>query len=188
MKHTLIIAGSGGQGVMSIGMTFAKSATEGGKHATFMPTYGPEQRGGSARCTVIVSDEEIISPLPKKCKILIAMNEQSYKKFIGELEEGGLLIINSSRVISEVKRTDIKVLSVAADDIAIEIGDIKVSNIVLIGALMGHTDIMDPEVFMKSIENKFKNKSPAITQLNRAAFEKGLSLGIQAKQPAAQEA
>lgn len=181
MKYALIIAGSGGQGVMSIGITFAQSAAEGGKYASFMPTYGPEQRGGSAKCTVIISDEEIISPLPKKCKVLIAMNEQSYKKFIPELEENGVLIFNSSRVTSEIKREDIKVISIAADDIALELGDSKISNIILIGALIGYTDILDPKVFLASIEKKFAKKSPEIVESNKAALEKGIQIGKAAK-------
>ena len=81
MKFTLIISGSGGQGVMSVGISLASSAVEGGLHATFMPLYGPEQRGGSAKCTVIVSDEEIVSPLPRQSDGLIVMNETSFKKF-----------------------------------------------------------------------------------------------------------
>lgn len=177
MKYTLIIAGSGGQGVMSIGITFAQSAAEGGKYASFMPTYGPEQRGGSAKCTVIVSDEEIISPLPKKSKVLIAMNEQSYKKFIGELEEGGLLIINSSRVTSEVSRTDVKIISIPADDIALDIGDVRISNIILIGALLGYTEILQPDVFLASIEKKFAKKSPDIIRINKMALDEGIKIG-----------
>ncbi|NMC56547.1 MAG: hypothetical protein GYA50_04935 [Eubacteriaceae bacterium] len=176
MKYTLIIAGSGGQGVMSIGITFAQSAAEGGKHASFMPTYGPEQRGGSAKCTVIISDEEIISPLPKKSKVLIAMNEQSYKKFIPELEEGGLLIINSSRVTSQISRADIKLISIPADDIALDIGDARISNIILIGALLGFTDILQPDVFLSSIEKKFAKKSPEIIKINKAALDEGVKI------------
>ena len=84
MKFTLIISGSGGQGVMSVGISLASSAVEGGLHATFMPLYGPEQRGGSAKCTVIVSDEEIVSPLPRQSDGLIVMNATSFKKLTPE--------------------------------------------------------------------------------------------------------
>ena len=110
MKFTLIISGSGGQGVMSIGMSLAGSAVEGGLHATFMPLYGPEQRGGSAKCTVIVSDGEIVSPLPKQSDGLIVMNETSFKKFTPELKPGGVLVRNTNRTTSALKRTDIEVV------------------------------------------------------------------------------
>ena len=112
MKFTLIISGSGGQGVMSIGMSLSGSAVEGGLHATFMPLYGPEQRGGSAKCTVIVSDSEIVSPLPKQSDGLIVMNEASFKKFTPELKPGGVLVRNVNRTTSALKRTDIEVVEV----------------------------------------------------------------------------
>jgi 2-oxoglutarate ferredoxin oxidoreductase subunit gamma len=176
MKNTLLIGGSGGQGVMSIGTMLAESAAENGKYATFMPVYGPAQRGGSARCTVIISDDEIMSPLPKKVKTLIAMNEQSYRKFIGELDDGGTLVLNTSRVTSEVKREDVKIVSVAADDIAIETGNIRNANIVMIGAYLASTGAMDPDEFMKSLEHKFKNK-PEVIEQNRKALGKGAEIG-----------
>lgn len=97
MKFTLIISGSGGQGVMSIGMSLAGSAVEGGLHATFMPLYGPEQRGGSAKCTVIVSDSEIVSPCPSSLTASLVMNETSFKKFTPELKPGGVLVRNINR-------------------------------------------------------------------------------------------
>ncbi|MDR1271484.1 MAG: 2-oxoacid:acceptor oxidoreductase family protein [Clostridiales Family XIII bacterium] len=178
MKNTLLVGGSGGQGVMSVGTMLAESAAENGKYATFMPVYGPEQRGGSARCTVIISDDEIMSPLPKKVKTLIAMNEQSYKKFINELEEGGILVMNSSRVTSTVAREDIRIVSLPADDIALETGNIRNANIVMIGAYLASTGAMDPAEFMKSLEHKFKNK-PEVIEQNRKALDKGAEIGKQ---------
>ena len=105
-KFTLIISGSGGQDVMSIGMSLAGSAVEGGLHATFMPLYGPEQRGGSAKCTVIVSDSEIVSPLPKQSDGLIVMNETSFKKFTPELKPG--VVLDSQKKIPQEKRDALK--------------------------------------------------------------------------------
>ena len=143
MKFTLIISGSGGQGVMSIGMSLAGSAVEGGLHATFMPLYGPEQRGGSAKCTVIVSDSEIVSPLPKQSDGLIVMNETSFKKFTPELKPGGVLVRNINRTTSALKRTDIEVVDVPADDLAHELGSDKIANIILIGAMLGYSGMLD---------------------------------------------
>lgn len=181
MKYTLIISGSGGQGVMSIGMMLGESAVEGGLHATFMPLYGPEQRGGSAKSTVIISDKEIMSPLPKQSDGLIAMNETSFKKFNKELKAGGVLVMNSNRVTSQSKRTDITLLPVPADDLAHELGNDKISNIILIGALLGYADVMDPKLFMDSLEKKFESKGEKVVEVNRKALYEGVELGRKAK-------
>lgn len=174
MKKSTVFSGSGGQGIMSAGIMLAQAASEVGKSVTYLPEYGPEQRGGSAKCTVIINDEEIISPLIKKCDNLICMNEQSYKKFCGQLKEGGLLILNSNRVTSEVERTDVKVISLAVDDIAVELGNTKVANIIMLGALAGATGIITPEELAGSIKRKFASKKQAIVDLNLKALEKGL--------------
>lgn len=181
MKFTLIISGSGGQGVMSVGISLASSAVEGGLHATFMPLYGPEQRGGSAKCTVIVSDEEIVSPLPRQSDGLIVMNETSFKKFTPELKSGGVLVRNVNRTTSALKRSDIVVVDVPADDIAHELGSDKVSNIVLVGAMLGYSGALDPEVFMASLRHKFESKGEAVVELNRQALYKGIELGRSVK-------
>lgn len=177
MKQSFVFSGSGGQGIMSAGIMLAHAAIDEAKHATYLPEYGPEQRGGSAKCTVIISDGEIISPLTKKCDNLICMNEQSYRKFAGDLKEGGLLVLNSSRVKDEEIRADVRVLGVPVDDIALELGNVRVANIVLIGALMGATDIVSKEVLVRSLEEKFKSKKPEILELNMKALEKGIELG-----------
>lgn len=181
MKFTLIISGAGGQGVMSIGIMLAESAVEGGKHATFMPLYGPEQRGGSAKCTVIISDDKIVSPLPMQSDGLIAMNDTSFKKFIGELRPGGILVRNTDRVISPLKRTDISIVDIEADSLAHGLGTDKVSNILLVGAMLGYSGMMAPEVFMRSLENKFAAKGEKVVEMNRRALYKGFELGAAAK-------
>lgn len=181
MKKSFVFSGSGGQGIMSAGITLAHTAIDMDKHSTFLPEYGPEQRGGSAKCTVIISDDEIISPLTKKCDTLIAMNEQAYAKFGDSVREGGLVVINSSRITSGVDRDDVKVLAVPVDDIALELGNVKVANTVLIGALVGATGIVSKEAIIASLEDKFKAKSPKIMELNIAALEKGIAVGESAK-------
>ena len=181
MKFTLIISGAGGQGVMSIGSSLAGSAVDGGKHATFMPLYGPEQRGGSAKCTVIVSDEDILSPLPKQSDGLIVMNESSFKKFTPELRPGGVLVRNINRTTSALKRDDIEVVDVPCDDLANELGSDKIANIILIGAMIGYSDMMDPSIFMASLEHKFAAKGEKVVELNRKALNKGLEIGKAAK-------
>ena len=178
MKNSLLISGSGGQGIVSAGILLAQSAAEAGKHATFLPEYGPEQRGGSAKCTVIISDGEIISPLPKKCLNFIAMNEQSYKKFGSQVKEGGLMLLNSNRVTSAVSRGDVRVISIPVDDIALEIGNPRAANIVMLGALIGATGIIPEEIFLKSLDEKFESKGEEVRQMNAAALRKGIELGI----------
>ncbi len=181
MKKSFVFSGSGGQGIMSAGMMMAHAAIDMEKHATFLPEYGPEQRGGSAKCTVIISDGEIVSPLTKKCDNLVAMNEQAYNKFKDDIKEGGILVVNSSRITSEINRDDVKVIAVPVDDIALEVGNIKVANIVIIGALIGATEIVSKDIFVASLEEKFKEKKPEILEMNMKALEKGIAFGQQAK-------
>lgn len=181
MKQSFVFSGSGGQGIMSAGITLAHTAIDMHKHSTFLPEYGPEQRGGSAKCTVIISDTEIISPLPKMCDTLIAMNEQAYNKFADSLKSDGLLVINSSRITEVIERDDVRVLAVPVDDIALELGNVKVANTVLIGALVGATGIVSKEAIIASLEDKFKTKKPEIMALNIAALEKGIAAGEAAK-------
>ena len=176
MKQSFVFSGSGGQGIMSAGITLAHTAIDMGKHSTFLPEYGPEQRGGSAKCTVIISDGDIISPLPKKCDTLIAMNEQAYSKFVDDVKEGGTVVVNSSRV-TDIERQDVKTISVPVDDVALELGNEKVANTVIIGALIGATGIVSKDAVIASLEEKFKEKSPKIMELNIAALEKGIALG-----------
>lgn len=182
MKKSLVISGSGGQGVMSAGIMIAQTAVSAGKYATFLPEYGPEQRGGSAKCTVVVNDSEIISPLMAKCDTLITMNEQSYKKFGASLKAGGILIANTSRVISEITRDDITVVRIPADDIAVELGSIKCANIILIGALIGaDAGIITEEAMLASLEAKFGSKKKEVLELNKVALQKGIEYGKNAK-------
>ncbi len=177
MKQSFVFSGSGGQGIMSAGIMLARAAIDESKHATYLPEYGPEQRGGSAKCTVIISEADIISPLTKKCDNLICMNEQAYKKSAGDLKVGGLLVLNSSRIKNQELRDDVKILSVPVDDIALELGNVRVANIVLIGALIGATDIVSKDIFIKSLEAKFKDKKPGILEINLLALQKGVELG-----------
>ena len=181
MKQSFVFSGSGGQGIMSAGIMLAHAAIDMGKHATFLPEYGPEQRGGSAKCTVIISDDDIISPLTKKCDNLVALNEQAYNKFADTVKEGGRLIANSSLVTSDISSEGISAVAVPVDDIALEVGSIKVANVVIIGVLIGATEIVSKEIFVQSLEAKFKEKKPEILEMNMKALEKGIAFGQQMK-------
>lgn len=173
MKKSIVVSGSGGQGVMSAGITAAEAAVSMGKWATYLPEYGPEQRGGSAKCTVMVSEDEIISPLTKKCDYLLVLNEQAYKKFGSTLKPGGVLIANSNRLVSEVKRTDITVVLIPADDICTELGNSKAANIVMLGALAAVSDVISKDALRENLAVKFASKKPEILELNYVALDRG---------------
>lgn len=181
MKKSFVFSGSGGQGIMSAGITLAHTAIDMNKHATYLPEYGPEQRGGSAKCTVVISDDQIVSPLPKQCDNLIVMNEQAYRKFGDDVKEGGILLVNSSRIKKDIERNDVKVIAAPVDDIALELGNDKAANIILLGILIGATDIVSRETLALSLEEKFKDKKPGILEMNIKALDRGIEIGKQHK-------
>lgn len=180
MKQSFVFSGSGGQGIMSAGITLAHTAIDMGKHATYLPEYGPEQRGGSAKCTVVISDDEIVSPLPKQCDNLIVMNEQAYAKFEEDIKEGGVLLMNASRVAAK-NRDDVREIAAPVDDIALELGSEKAANIVLLGILIGATGVVNRETLATSLEEKFRDKKPGILEMNLKALDKGIEIGEQYK-------
>lgn len=177
MKNAYIFGGSGGQGVVSMGIMLTQCAVSSGKHAVFMPSYGPEQRGGSAKCTVLIDEKEIESPMAQFCSTLVLMSEQACDKFLTELEPGGTLVYDSSIIPAEkVAGIDAKVIPVPAGDIALEIGSVRAANIVVMGALIGATDVVPSEAFAGIIEKKFAKKSEEVRRLNAVAFSRGLEL------------
>ena len=180
MKTSFVFSGAGGQGIMSAGITLAQTAIDVGKHATYLPEYGPEQRGGSAKCTVVVSDDPIVSPLPRQCDNLIVMNEQAYEKFYEDLKPGGILLANANRVKEAADRDDVRVILVPVDDIALALGNPKAANIVLLGVLTGATDIVTREIFVQSLTEKF-GKKPDVLEMNVRALDKGIEIGQQYK-------
>lgn len=177
MKKSFVFSGSGGQGIMSAGIMLAHTAIDMGKHATYLPEYGPEQRGGSAKCTVVISDDEIVSPLPRLCDNLIAMNSQALAKFGSDIKDGGLLLANSNRISDTSEVTNATVISAPVDDISLEVGSDKTANIVLLGILIGATGIVSKETLILSLEDKFKDKKPEILDMNIKALDKGIELG-----------
>lgn len=186
MKQSFIFSGSGGQGIMSAGITLAHTAIDMGKHSTYMPEYGPQQRGGSAKCTVVINDDEIYSPLPFKCDNLIVMNEQALRTHCKSLKAGGVLISNESRIspeeIDSMKEegklpVDIKVVSCAVDDLAINLGNVKAANIILLGILIGATGIVSRDTLAESLKDKFKKKKPEILEMNLKALDLGIEIG-----------
>ena len=157
MQKEIIIAGFGGQGVLFGGQVLAYAAMDTGKDVTWIPSYGPEMRGGTANCTVVIADDEIGSPLVKNPPLAIALNLPSFDKYEDVLAPGGTLIVNQSMVDREAKRTDINVIFVPCNVIAEEIGDKKLMNMVAIGALLTAL----PELTLKDIEKALDGHLPA---------------------------
>lgn len=181
MKNAIIFSGSGGQGIMSMGIMIAQSAMESGKHAAYLPSYGAEQRGGSAKCTVIIDDKEILSPMTGYAGTFVALSEPGYRKFINELETGGTLIYDSALVTTPIERTDIKAISVPAGDMALELGSPKAANVIIDGVLIGLLGMIDAETFQASLDRKFAGKSEAVREANRRALAAGISFAARLK-------
>jgi len=173
MQKEVIIAGFGGQGVLFAGQLLSYTAMDEGKEVTWIPSYGPEMRGGTANCTVVISDEEIGSPLVKNPTAVIAMNLPSLEKFEDLVEEGGVLVVNASMVNREVTRKDIKVVSIPANEIAGEIGSERAVNMVLLGALLGNMDMLSIEAVEKALKAHLPERHKKFLPLNIEALHKG---------------
>jgi len=172
MIHEIVMAGFGGQGVMLIGQLMTYGGMLSNKQVSWIPSYGPEMRGGTANCSVIVSDEPIGAPIVSEPTAVIAMNLPSLDKFEPLLVPGGILIINSSLIERKAKRDDLQVHYVAANDIAAELGNSKVANMVVLGALLAATNAVDSESVLKAFAKMFAKK-PELLTINQQALNRG---------------
>lgn len=175
MLEKIIIAGSGGQGIILLGKVLAEAAMRGNKHVTWMPSYGVEVRGGTAHCMVIISDEEIGSPCIGKADTLIVMNEPSYDRFQPRLKKNGLLIINTSLVVRELQNTAHRA-GYPFTDIAIGLGNIKVANMVALGCFLAKKKIFDKEFVLKTIEEIAPPRKKDLVAVNKEAIIRGAGL------------
>ena len=172
MTYEVVISGFGGQGVMIIGQLLAYAGMLEGKHVSFMPSYGPEMRGGTANCAVIISESVIGNPLVSVPQVLVAMNNPSIDKFEPLLAINGVVLTNTSIVDRLQKRTDVKFFGVAANDIAAELNNAKTANIVMLGALLKVVPLIKPESLILAFEKKFAAK-PELIEINKLAFARG---------------
>jgi len=170
MTSKMIFSGLGGQGILLMGQVVSQAAILENKSTTFFPSYGPEMRGGTANCTVIVSDKEISSPLVFESDVVVAMNLPSMIKFVPTLKPGGILIRNVSIIHQEPKRDDITVYDVDANEIATSLGNIRVANMVALGTLSRTTEIVSAKSFEKVISDTFGAKSATLVDINLKAF------------------
>lgn len=177
METNLCVAGFGGQGVMTLGKFLASATCDStDQNVTFFPSYGAEQRGGTANCFVVISDQAIGAPLGDTMDDLIVMNEPSLKKFLKIVKPGGRLFINSSIVPETIDRDDVKLIKAPVTELALELGNAKVLNVIMLGVYVGYTEVVAPAVVWDTIEHKL-GKKPKLLPLNRMAFDKGLEIG-----------
>ena len=177
MKEEIIIAGFGGQGVLSMGKILAYSGLMDDKEVTWMPSYGPEQRGGTANVTVILSDQKISSPVLDKYDIVVALNQQSLDKFAPKVKKGGVLIYDTNGIHNRPTRDDIKIYPIDAMEATLEIGNSKAYNMVVMGALMQAMDYKLPmENVVKGLKKSLPERHHKLIPLNEQAIEKGASL------------
>jgi len=176
MLHEIMIAGFGGQGVMSMGQLIAYSGMIEEKQVSWLPSYGPEQRGGTANVSVIVSDEEVGSPVISRPTVAIVLNKPSFDKFEPMVAPGGVLIINSSMVKQKTSRTDIRVIEVPASEIASELGEPMVANTVILGAVLEVTKAVSTESVIESLKKVLSERKQHLIPINKAALEKGAEL------------
>jgi len=171
--HGVIFAGFGGQGVMLMGQLLSYAGMMEGKYVTWMPSYGPEMRGGTANCTVVLDDEPVGSPVIDKPSVVVAMNIPSLIKFEKDIEKNGILILNTSVIDREPTRKDLKVYKIDANKISEELGNTKVANVVVLGAFLKATGAIKKESLEKAIEKKLTGKKEKLIEINISALQKG---------------
>jgi len=171
MCEEIIVAGSGGQGIVFLGNLIAQCALTAGKYTTSYPSYGAEMRGGTASCSVIISEAEIGSPVINNPSILVVMNEQSFKKFSPNLKQGGLMFLNSSLVESSPKNG----IMIPATETATLLGDIRAANLVMLGKLVSATNLFPADMAADIIKHAFAAKINLL-DINLNAFIKGTQL------------
>lgn len=176
MTQEIIVAGFGGQGVLSMGKILAYSGLMDDKEVTWMPAYGPEQRGGTANVTVILSDEKISSPILDSYDIAVVLNQQSLDKFESKVKPGGTLIYDPSGIHHLPSRTDITVVAVDAMSAAIELQNSKTYNMILLGALLACRPIVGIDAVVRGLRKTLPERHHHLIPLNEQALRKGMSL------------
>ena len=170
-----IFAGFGGQGVMSMGLSLAQAAMLEDKNTTYLPSYGAEVRGGTANCTVVISDDEIASPVASSPEFVIAMNQPSAVRFQNHIQSGGLFFINSSLVESEVSRGDISVVSVPANSVAEKLGSPRSANMVMLGAFIKKSGLVSFDSVVDGLKSTLGKKQKLLA-INEEALKTGYEL------------
>jgi 2-oxoglutarate ferredoxin oxidoreductase subunit gamma len=178
MQNDVIIAGFGGQGVLLVGKMLAYAGMADGKEVSWLPSYGPEMRGGTCNCTVVISDKPVGSPVVERPRAAIVLNLPSLDKFEPMVKPGGLLVINSSLINRGARRDDLRVVTVPANEIANGLGSARAANMVALGAFLGATRAVSLDAVDALIRDTFAGK-PKVIEVNLAALRRGWEIGEQ---------
>jgi len=170
-----VFSGFGGQGVLSTGQTLARAAMLEDKFVTFLPSYGAEVRGGTANCTVTISDEEIASPIASEPEFVIALNQPSFFRFQNLLPSGGLMLYNASLVDPASTRGDIETLGIPITQLAAELGSVKVANMIMLGAFIRVSNLISFDRLVKNLADVLGTGKAQMLKLNREALQIGFS-------------
>ncbi len=173
MLHQIISAGFGGQGVLLLGQLIAYAGLKEGKNVSWLPSYGPEMRGGTANCCVVVSDDEVGSPVVTEADVVVVMNRPSFEKYEKSVVPGGKLFVNSSLIDLKTTRTDIEVYYVPVNNIADELGNGRVANMVMLGAVLEKTHMISPKTAIECLAASFGERKAHLIPVNEQALEKG---------------
>jgi len=183
MNYDLIIAGSGGQGILACGKLFAHAAMKENYEVTFFPSYGAEVRGGTTRCGVKFSKSPIASPIIDQADTLLVFNEPSLKKYLSYLKKGGSLLFNSTLIQADLVDglSGYSIASIPATEMAISMGNEKVTNMIMAGFFMKHNQLISKTNFLDAFEMIFSKLKPELKNLNKQAIEKGITYAGQSK-------
>ncbi len=173
MTTKIILAGFGGQGVLFAGKTLAYAAMDSDLEISWLPSYGPEMRGGTANCSVIISDEPIGSPIITAPDVLIAMNKPSLEKFVDKVAPGGLIVLDSYLIDSKVTRDDVTTVYIPAKKFAEENGNGNLGNIVMLGALLHYSEVLSVEEVCNSIQDHTPETKAMLAKMNQKMIRLG---------------
>jgi 2-oxoglutarate ferredoxin oxidoreductase subunit gamma len=175
-SHEIIVAGFGGQGVLSMGLIIAYAALKEEKEISWMPSYGPEMRGGTANCIVIVSDSRISSPIVTQFDSAIVLNQPSLEKFGPKVKPGGLLLCEQSGVVTPSSRTDIEIITIPAMEEAQKLQKKQVANMVVLGAFLDRRPIVSTDNVLKALKEVLPERHHHLIPLNEQALKRGKEL------------
>lgn len=173
MHEEIVFSGFGGQGALFAGQVLTYAAMNAGWEVTWIPSYGPEMRGGTANCTVVVSDQPIGSPIIRNPTIAVALNSASTIKYEPLVRPGGLLVVNSTLVQRPPARDDIVVVRVPANDLANELGNVRMANVVMLGAMLSQRPIVSLEAVEHVLDAQLKGSKRQFIEPNKRALYKG---------------
>jgi len=175
MQEEIIVSGFGGQGALFAGQLLTYTGMDEGLHVTWIPSYGPEMRGGTAHCIVILSDDDIGSPIIREPTVCIVMNPPSMEKYEPLIKPGGLLVANSTLIRSRSEREDITVVYVPANELAAELGNVKMANVILLGAMLGMREILPIDSIKRTLDEHIPQRRKHIIEPNKRALDRGVA-------------